>query len=140
MPILHVYVPEGLLEEGQKARLFEGLTQAVLRGEAARDTPKTRSITWIFLHEMKKGAWAVGGIAADALRFMVDIELPQGTMNDRRRARMVQGIHNALADVAGRALALTDSMIKIHEIPDGQWSAGGAILRLQDIVAYVRRP
>jgi len=60
MPILHVYVTEGLLNTEQKGRLFEGLTQAVLRGEGAPDNPKTRSVTWVFLHELKKGGgrWA----------------------------------------------------------------------------------
>jgi 4-oxalocrotonate tautomerase family enzyme len=140
LPILHVYVTEGLLDDGQKKRLFEGLTKAVLRGEAAPDNAKTRSVTWVFLHEMKKGTWAVGGVVSDSLRFLVEIEIPQGALNDRRRQRMAAGVGQVLTDIAGRELPMVDSMVKIQEVIDGDWSAGGKVLRLRDIAAFVRTP
>ena len=114
MPIVHVYVSEGLLNDAQKTRLFEGLTKAVLRGEAAPDTPNARAVTWIFLHEVKKGTWAVGGVVSNALQILVDIEVPQGALNDRRRARMAAGVGKAL-DVAGRELLAVESFVEFRE-------------------------
>jgi len=140
MPVVHVYVPEGSLSEPQKKKLFEGLTCAVLRGEGAPDTPKARAITWVFLHETPKGTWAVGGVASSFLRFLVEISLPQGTLNDRRRTRIAAGIGKVLCDVAGRTLAPEDSLVKIQEIIDGDWSAAGQVFRLRDLAAFVRRP
>ena len=140
MPVLHVYVPERSLSEPQKKKLFEGLTRAVLRGEGAPDTPKARAVTWVFLHEMPKGTWAVGGVTSSFLRFLVEIDLPQGTLNDRRRKRMAEGIGKVLSDVAGHTLQPVDSLVKIQEIIDGDWSAGGQVFRLHDLAAFVRKP
>ena len=140
MPILHVYVPEGHLTDAQKSVLFEGLTKAVLRGEAAPDNPKSRSVTWVFLHELKKGTWSVGGVPSDSLRFLVEIELPQGTLNDRRRKRMASGVWSVLCEAAGRKLLPVESLVKIQEVIDGDWSAGGQVLRLHDIAAFIRTP
>ena len=139
MPIAHVYVPEGWLNEAQKAKLFEGLTQAILHGEAAPDNARSRSVTWVFLHEMQAGSWAVGGVPSAALRFLVELELPQGTLNDRRRARIASGVWKVLSEAAGRDLLPEESLVKIHEVIDGDWSAGGQVLRLKDIAAFIRR-
>ena len=140
MPVLHVYVPEGSLSEPQKKKLFEGLTRAVLRGEGAPDTPKARAVTWVFLHEMPKGTWAVGGVTSSFLRFLIEIDLPRGTLNDRRRKRMASGVAKVLSEVAGRTLQPVDSLVKIQEIIDGDWSAGGQVFRLRDLAAFIRQP
>jgi 4-oxalocrotonate tautomerase family enzyme len=139
MPVLHVYVPEGSLNEPQKKKLFEGLTRAVLRGEGAPDTPRARAVTWVFLHETPKGTWAVGGVASSFLRFLVEIDLPQGSLNDRRRKRMAAGIAKVLTDVVGRNLPPVDSLVKIQEIIDGDWSAGGQVFRLRDLAEFVKK-
>lgn len=122
MPILHVYIPEGLLAHEQIKRLFEGLTQAVLKGEAAPNTPNARAVTWTFLHEMKPGTWAVGGIPITSFRVLIEIDLPQGALNERRRQRIAKGVGTVLNDLMGRELAPTEALI--DEVPDGDWSAG----------------
>jgi len=53
---------------------------------------------------------------------------------------MAACVGKVLSDIAGRELPIVDSMVKIQEVIDGDWSAGGNVLRLQDIVAYIRTP
>ena len=54
------------------------------------------------------------------------------------RKMMMLATAAVLMAMAGRPLTPADCLVNIEEVPDGNWSAGGKVLRLQDIAAYVR--
>jgi 4-oxalocrotonate tautomerase len=57
MPFVNVKVIEGVFDAGQKRKIVERLTDAMveIEGEAMRE------VTWVVLEEVGSGDWAIGG-------------------------------------------------------------------------------
>lgn len=68
MPLIDIEVIEGVFDAATKARLIQGVTDAVVavEGEAMRP------VTWVRIKELRSGDWAIGGqaLTSDAVRKM----------------------------------------------------------------------
>lgn len=137
MPLIQVNVPEGTLNEDQKDSLIRELTETVLRVEGAPDNRRSRSIAWAFLNEIKKGTWAIGGVSHNSLKYLVHLSVPAGSLNKTRKEQMAQEVYKTLANTSSDTLKPAEAWVIIHEIPDGNWSAGGRIFYLQNIARFV---
>lgn len=67
MPLVDIQVIKNVFTPEQKGRLIEKVTEAMVsvEGEAMRP------VTWVRVHEVEEGSWAIGGTrltAADVQR------------------------------------------------------------------------
>ncbi|NKX85774.1 hypothetical protein HGA10_00405 [Nocardia coubleae] len=61
-------------------------------------------------------------------------------MNDDKRRDIVRRVNRVLADADEDPARFADAAtawVHINEIPEGNWGAGGEIVRIEDIVALV---
>ena len=57
MPMVEVHLIEGVFTPAQKREMMEKLTETMVSIEGEN----MRGVTWVKIHEVKSGDWAVGG-------------------------------------------------------------------------------
>jgi 4-oxalocrotonate tautomerase len=57
MPLVDIQLIEGVFDHGQKQQMISKVTDAMvaIEGEAMR------GVTWVRVHEVASGEWAIGG-------------------------------------------------------------------------------
>ena len=143
MPMMNLTYPQGAFSSEQREELAEQLTTALLRAERAPDTEFFRSITWVFVNELPEGAVLAAGRPVEKPILRLEVTTPQGALSERRRAEMVRAATEILCEAAGIPAeeALTRVWVLMHEIPEGQWGAGGEIIyfeRLKELAKAER--
>lgn len=141
MPFVELYAPKGAFasERGQAA--LRSLVSEVMVAEGAPDNEAARSISWLVLHE--PDAWFVGGAEvtdAEPPRYVARVSVPAGSLNDAKRADMVQRVTRVLAGAeedSERLFRQPHAWVHIHEVPEGNWGAFGRQVGLADIVSLV---
>ena len=89
MPMITVDYPKGKLSPQQKDVVAEDLTQVILQIEGGADTPQGRSIAWVKFNEVDGSNWYIGGTAngeyeAPAGKFLIELNVPEGSMDQAR--------------------------------------------------------
>lgn len=133
MPKIQLTVPAGALTDEGRATVQADLARTLLKWEGAPDDDFFRSLSWSYLNELPAGAQIT---AADTeARFLVDVTVPAGALDDERRAGLVKETTEVVLDAAGlepdQALRV---WVLVHEQADGTWGAGGQIFRYADLV------
>lgn len=134
MPMLDAYIPEGALEPAAEQKLLERLTEILIACEGGDPANAfTRSIAWVFLH--RPAAVTVGGQVPGEPRYRIAASVPEGQLNDTRRARMVGAVTEAVlaAEPEGRPRDPSRVWVFTHQVPEGTWGGAGKIFRLADI-------
>ncbi|MGW0481434.1 tautomerase family protein [Nonomuraea sp. NPDC003214] len=143
MPFVELFVPKGSLDQERRENIGGRLVSEVMIAEGAPDNEVARSISWLVVNEVD--AWFIGGRelpAGEKPRYVVRVGVPAGSLTDDKRLDIVQRVTRVLADADpeperfGRA---TSAWVHINEIPEGNWGAGGEIVRLENIAALVTR-
>jgi len=62
MPLVDIHVIEDVFTPEQKAAMIERVTEAMVEVEGEAMRP----VTWVVVHEVKGGDWAIGGRRLDA--------------------------------------------------------------------------
>ena len=110
------------------------LATTLLKWEGAPDTAFFRAQAWAYLIELPEGAQTT---AEDALpRFRIDVTVPDGALSDRRREGLIKDVTGLVLDAAG--LTEADALrvwVLIREQPEGNWGAGGAVVRFSELAA-----
>jgi phenylpyruvate tautomerase PptA (4-oxalocrotonate tautomerase family) len=88
MPMLDLTYPAGMIRDSARAALIEELTAATLRAEHAPDTELTRSITWVFVHELSADHISAGGTPPASPLIKLEITTPEGVLSASRRAQL----------------------------------------------------
>ena len=57
MPLVEVHVIKNVFTPEQKRRIIEKVTDAMVSVEG----DKLRGVTWVKIHEVESGDWAIGG-------------------------------------------------------------------------------
>jgi len=140
MPMLDAYIPEGALELEAEAKLMNTLTDTLLRWEGADpDDERARSIGWVFLH--RPTTVFVGGKPADPKepRYRIVASVPEGQLDNDRRAGMVAEITENVLDAEPDERARDPSRVWVfaYQIPEGSWGGSGQIFGLADIAGFV---
>ena len=65
---------------------------------------------------------------------MLDITIPEGALSERRKAGIAEDATKLVLGAAGwGADAGVRVWVLIHEVPDGNWAAGGQIVRFAQL-------
>lgn len=142
MPFVELFAPKGSLEGQRRAYVTQRLAAEVMAAEGAPDSAAARAISWLVATE--PDAWFVGGEAVsgeELPRYLVRVSVPGGSMDDAKRADMVERVTRVLADADAsddpqRLYREPVAWVHVVEIPDGNWGAFGQVVRLEDIVRY----
>ncbi|MFD8218362.1 4-oxalocrotonate tautomerase family protein [Streptomyces sp. NPDC059697] len=137
MPMIRLTVPTGALTDQGRATIQQDLAAALLRWEGAPDTAFFRAQAWSYLTELPEGAQKTA--EDDTPRFLVEVTVPQGALSERRKAGLVE---EATATVLSAAGLSPDQALRVwvlvHEQPEGNWGAGGSVVRFADLVALAK--
>jgi phenylpyruvate tautomerase PptA (4-oxalocrotonate tautomerase family) len=141
VPVFELTYPEGALEPDARAQLMDDLTTALLRAERAPETQFFRDITWSYVHELPAGAVHAAGRPVDGRpTFKLDVTTPEGALSDRRRTELVSDATRLIREAAG--IAEDDTLQRVwvlmHEVTDGQWGAGGQVIRFEKLRELAR--
>jgi phenylpyruvate tautomerase PptA (4-oxalocrotonate tautomerase family) len=141
VPVFELTYPEGALEPDARAQLVDDLTTALLRAERAPETQFFRDITWSYVHELPAGSVLAAGRPVDQRpTFKLDVTTPEGALSDRRRAELVAAATKLISEAAG--IAEDDTLQRVwvlmHEVTDGQWGAGGEVIRFEKLRELAR--
>ncbi|TYB67748.1 hypothetical protein FXF51_13310 [Nonomuraea sp. PA05] len=141
MPFVELFVPKGSLDPEHREKIGGRLVSEVMIAEGAPDNEAARSISWLLVNEID--AWFVGGRqlpAGEKPKYVVRVGVPAGSMTDDKRQDIVRRVTRVLADAdsdPARFNQPTSAWVHINEIPEGNWGAGGEIVRIEDIAAFV---
>ncbi|GGU14105.1 Tautomerase enzyme [Streptomyces daghestanicus] len=136
MPMLDVYIPDGALQPDAEATLLNRITEILVRNEGFDPAdPVSRSVSWLWLH--RPAAIYVGGEPADAPRYKVVPSVPEGQLDERKRASVIAEVTEAILDAEHGAWPRDASRIWVFptEIPEGHWGGWGRIRPLATILA-----
>ncbi|GAQ67323.1 tautomerase family protein [Streptomyces scabiei] len=137
MPMIRLTAPAGSLTEKGRASVQRELAAVLLRWERAPDLPFFRAQAWSYLIELPEGAQTTA--EDDEPRFLVEVTVPQGALDDERRAGLVAEATTTVLDAAG--LSQDHAMrvwVLVNDQPEGTWGAGGNVIRFADLVALAR--
>ncbi|HTX32576.1 MAG TPA: tautomerase family protein [Solirubrobacteraceae bacterium] len=137
MPLIDLTYPAGTFSPPDRTALVDELTTVLLRAERAPDTEFFRSIAWVHVHELPDGTVYAAGRPVSEPTFRVQVTIPEGALSDRRKQELVGEATRVLSEAAG--LAEADGLrvwVLIREVPDGNWGAGGQVVRFADLVRY----
>lgn len=141
MPFVELFVPKGSLDKEHREKIGGRLVSEVMLAEGAPETEAARAISWLVVNEID--AWFVGGRrlpAGEKPKYVVRVGVPAGSINDDKRADIVRRVTRVLADAdedPERFAQATSAWVHINEVPEGNWGAGGEIVRIEDIAALV---
>ncbi|WP_431925338.1 tautomerase family protein [Amycolatopsis tucumanensis] len=95
----------------------------------------TRSVSWLWLH--RPAGVYVGGEPADAPRYKVVPSVPEGRLDEQKRASVIAEVTEAILDAENGAWPRDASRIWVFptEIPEGHWGGWGKIRPLATILA-----
>ncbi|MBB2914223.1 phenylpyruvate tautomerase PptA (4-oxalocrotonate tautomerase family) [Streptosporangium becharense] len=136
MPMLDVYIPDGALRQEAEAALVNRITEILIRHEGFDPAdPVTRSVSWVFVH--RPAAVYVGGALAEAPRYKVVPSVPEGQLDEEKRAGVVADVTEAILDAENGAWPRDPGRIWVFptEIPEGHWGGYGQIRPLAAILA-----
>jgi phenylpyruvate tautomerase PptA (4-oxalocrotonate tautomerase family) len=135
MPMIDAFIPEGALAPSAEARLFEELTELLIRNEGFDPTnERARAVTWIFLH--RPAVFRAGSRPAQP-RYRFALTVPEGQYDDEICAAVVREVTEAVARAEGGTFEAVAPRVWVfpQEVPDGRWGARGQVRRLPDILA-----
>jgi phenylpyruvate tautomerase PptA (4-oxalocrotonate tautomerase family) len=134
MPRIDVTFTAGAIAADAQRELAPRIAEAMLRWEGAPDAPFFREIAWVHLHELDEGGAYTADGPAERSQFIVDVMVPAGALNERRRAGLIDEFTSLVREAAGLG---DDDLLRVwvivHEVPDGFWGAGGQIVRFEQL-------
>jgi phenylpyruvate tautomerase PptA (4-oxalocrotonate tautomerase family) len=133
MPKLDLTIPADALSEEAQQDLARRLGTTLLHWEGAPDTEFFRSITWAHVHALPTEAIQTPDGTAEP-HAVLDITIPSGALNDRRKAGLVEDATKLILGATGWG---PDAGIRvwtlIHEVPDGNWGTAGQVVRFEQL-------
>jgi phenylpyruvate tautomerase PptA (4-oxalocrotonate tautomerase family) len=133
MPKLELTIPAESLSEESREQLARDLGAALLRWEGAPDTEFFRSITWAHVHALPATAMQTPDGVANP-HAVIEISVPDGALSERRKAGLVEETTKLVLEATGWDPAASWRVwTLIRDVPEGNWGAGGQIVRFQQL-------
>ena len=106
---------------------------ALLRSGGAPDTGFFRSITWAHVHALPASAMQTPDGVADP-HAVIEISVPDGALSERRKAGLVEETTKLVLDATGWDPGASWRVwTLIRDVPEGNWGAGGQIVRFSQL-------
>ncbi|MFR9774028.1 hypothetical protein [Nocardia sp. SC052] len=140
MPSITIRSPREALDRAARAQIAATLTRRVMDIEAGGSAhPAALDITWLMFDDWAEGGVTIAGeFISTANSFgpiLVQIGVPKGSLDDAKREAIAATVWETIAphkrDGTPQPL---DIWSQIQEIDEGNWAAGGQVVRLRDIV------
>ena len=140
MPLIDLTMPAGALDAERRSALVSSLGEILLRWEGAPDTEFFRSIMWLHVHELPGEAVTAAGQPVAHPVFRVDVTVPEGALSQRRKEGAIKEMTEAVVAAAGidAAEAVMRVWVIVREVPDGNWGAGGQVIRFEQLAQAAR--
>jgi phenylpyruvate tautomerase PptA (4-oxalocrotonate tautomerase family) len=133
MPKLELTIPAESLSEEARDQLARDLGASLLRWEGAPDTGFFRSITWAHVHALPASSMQTPDGVADP-HAVIEISVPDGALSERRKAGLVEETTKLVLDATGWDPAASWRVwTLIRDVPEGNWGAGGQIVRFSQL-------
>ncbi len=148
MPVITIDYPKGKFTPTERDELAESMTQVILQIEGGADTPEGRSIAWVKFNEIDQSDWYIGGdngsgFEGAAGKFFVELNVPEGSMDQSRKSQCHKAIFDVLLnatntkDVENAAQSI---FVQIVEWPEGHLAANGRTSSLLGIAKVAGIP
>ncbi len=133
MPKLELTIPADSLSEDARQGLARDLGATLLRWEGAPDTEFFRSITWAHVHALPAESMQTPDGVADP-HAVIEISVPDGALSEKRKAGLVEETTRLVLEATGwDPEASWRVWTLIRDVPEGNWGAGGQIVRFQQL-------
>jgi phenylpyruvate tautomerase PptA (4-oxalocrotonate tautomerase family) len=133
MPKLELTIPAESLSGDAQEELARDLGAALLRWEGAPDTDFFRSITWAHVHALPAGSMQTPDGVADP-HAVIEISVPEGALSEKRKAGLVEETTKIVLEATGwDPEASWRVWTLIRDVPEGNWGAGGQVVRFQQL-------
>ncbi len=148
MPMMTVQHPPSALNQAKKDALAEDLTKVILAIEGGADTPQGRSIAWVRFQPIDKDDWYLGGkndatFEAEAGRWLIELNVPEGSMDQERKSECQRAITDAILSITGKKGvegASRSIWIQLVEWPEGHLATSGRTSSLLGIAQIAGIP
>lgn len=138
MPMIELTAPKGALDNAAQDSLAKTLTDTLLKWEGAPvDNPVAQAISWLFVDEKEQGTFYVAGAPIREPHWKVKITVPEGVLDDEKKAGLVADVTQIVADFTEDSEVGPRTWCIIREVKDGNWGSDGEIFRRRDIVKAV---
>jgi phenylpyruvate tautomerase PptA (4-oxalocrotonate tautomerase family) len=137
MPMLDVYIPQGALSAQAESALIAKVSDLLLEHDGVDPAnQRARPLSWVFVHRPDV---YVAGARPRTPRYRFICQVPEGQYSDERRAAVIAGMTQAVAEAEAGAWPHPERRVCIFtcEVPDGWWGGAGRILRLPDIYQLI---
>ncbi|MFE2963826.1 4-oxalocrotonate tautomerase family protein [Streptomyces sp. NPDC059340] len=139
MTVITVSSSKGRLDQGQRRKLAETLTDAVLVPEVGQFAPAARIGFQVHFVEREPDMMAVGGrLLADIgqeLDVMVDVAVMDGDWRPEVRAEVIERLLAALADACGLPAPSPAWWVNLRVIDEGSWGSSGGVASVLALLA-----
>lgn len=148
MPMMTVQHPPHALDQELKDELAEDLTKVILAIEGGADTPEGRAIAWVRFQPIEQEDWYIGGSndlasEAEAGRWLIELNVPEGSMDQERKSECHRAITKAVLKITGKEDvegAARSIWIQIFEWPEGHLATSGRTSSLLGIAQIANVP
>jgi phenylpyruvate tautomerase PptA (4-oxalocrotonate tautomerase family) len=133
MPKLELTIPAESLSDQAQGEVAHDPGAALLRWEGAPDTEFFRSITWAHVHALPASAMQTPDGVADP-HAVIEISVPDGALSEKRKAGLVEETTKLVLEATGwDPEASWRVWTLIRDVPEGNWGAGGQVVRFQQL-------
>jgi phenylpyruvate tautomerase PptA (4-oxalocrotonate tautomerase family) len=139
MPMIDVYLPDGLIQEEQDTTLVRELTLAVLRAEGvANPGPFHLENTTCFVHRLP--ATSVGTAAAQPMACVrVKIVTPPHALSREGQRQITREATEIIARAANDDDLRQRTWVILTEAAEGGWGIAGTAFGVEEFTALARR-
>jgi phenylpyruvate tautomerase PptA (4-oxalocrotonate tautomerase family) len=136
MPLNHVTLSPGAVDDDGRRALVKALTHAAARAESVPETPEGLRRSIVVVHDQEPGSilFGAGPLDSQVRAVFVDFVCSAGVLDAARKDRFAAELQ-AAAEATTRPddrRPMYTSVI-FHEIPEGDWGREGAIRRLPEM-------
>ncbi len=143
MPLIDLILPRDALPRAALDGLVQDLSQALLHCDMARDNPRAEGMNWVYIHTLAPEDILIGGRSQAQIglpHYRIEVRIMAGAMSEAHRQEIAEHMTSAVIRAEGGHMNLLNAArvwIVFHEVPDGQWAAGGRLYRLDDVLRFV---
>ncbi|MFF8029357.1 4-oxalocrotonate tautomerase family protein [Streptomyces sp. NPDC007896] len=140
MTVITVNSSKGRLDQGQRRKLAETLTDAVLVPEVGQFAPAARIGFQVHFVEREPDMMAIGGrlladIGQELDVMLVDVAVMDGDWRPEVRAEVIERLLVALADACGLPAPSPAWWVNFRVIDEGSWGSSGGVASILALLA-----